>query len=194
MTWASKCLYFQYIPDNLHNFLHLLWPWIRCMPRYHTGNGSEVNSLSTHCDGPKGDLQRKVDTSCEGTNTKISYKLMPGVGSRPYEGFCLGTYLWTHINRHCLLHPGWEGMGSLLSYNHSWPSLDLPHFTTPANVAALTEQEFAFSGVVCSFLLRFGVSFWHNLQRNEHLEVGQPPSLRQSCQSLQSSNNQLWDS
>ena len=68
------------------------------MQLYHNANVSDVDSFSTHSNGTKGQLQRKEEGSCRGTNADISYKLMPDVGSGPYKGIHLETHPWTHTD------------------------------------------------------------------------------------------------
>ena len=63
---------------------------------YHNANVSDVDSVSTHSDGTKGQLQRKGEG--EGKDDDMGYKLTPVIGSGPYKGIHLGTHPWTHTD------------------------------------------------------------------------------------------------
>jgi len=41
------------------------------MQLYHNGNTSDVDSISTHSDGTKGQPERKGDGNCQGENADI---------------------------------------------------------------------------------------------------------------------------
>jgi hypothetical protein len=70
------------------------------MQLYHNANVSDVDSLSTHSDGTKGQQQRKGEG--KGKDADIGYKSMLVVGSGPYEGIHVGTHPWTHTDIQCL--------------------------------------------------------------------------------------------
>jgi hypothetical protein len=67
------------------------------MQLYHNANVSDVYSLSTHSDGPKGQKQTKGEGS--GEDADIGYKLTLVVGSGPYKGIHLGTHPRTHTDK-----------------------------------------------------------------------------------------------
>jgi hypothetical protein len=59
VTCTKQHLSFQNTLNNLHNFVLSLWASFRYMQLYHNANVSDVDSLSTHSDGTKGQQQRK---------------------------------------------------------------------------------------------------------------------------------------
>jgi len=122
-----------------------------------------------------GDIARRVWEDCVWLPDRIA--------------FC--WCLWTHTDIQCLRHQGCEGLGPLLWYKVSWSSHHSPHFIMPADVAALQEQEFTFSGLVGSIPLIYRGSVWHDLRPSDQLEVGQATCLWGWTWSLQSADNQL---
>jgi hypothetical protein len=72
------------------------------MQLYHNADVSEVDSLSTHSDGTKGQQQRKGEGL--GKDADIGYKLTLVVESGLYTGSNVGTHPWTLTDIHCLRH------------------------------------------------------------------------------------------
>jgi len=100
VTCTKQRLLFQNTPNNLHNYVLSLWASFRYMQLYHNAKVSDVDSLSTHSDGTKGQLPRKGEGY--GKDADIGYKLTLVVGSGPYDEIHLGTHQWTHTDIQCL--------------------------------------------------------------------------------------------
>ena len=171
VIYSQQHLSFQNTLNNLHNFVCSLRASISHIQLYHNANALNGDSFSTRSDGTIGQPQRKVEGNCWGKIAEISYKLTLLVGSGLYNGIHLGTHQWTHTDINCSWCPGWEGMGHLSWYNHSWSSHRSPPFTIAADVAAPQEQVFAFSGVGGTLPLIYGVNIWQNPWPNGQFEV-----------------------
>jgi hypothetical protein len=81
VTFPKQYLLFQNTPNNLYNFVLSFWASFRYMQLYHNANVLDVDSLSTHSDGTKGQQQRKGEA--EGKDADIGYKSTLVVGSGP---------------------------------------------------------------------------------------------------------------
>jgi len=180
VTWTKHLFSFQNTPNILHCFSCSLWASIRYMQLHHNANTSDVDSFSTPSDGTKGQPQRNGEWNCWGKNANNGYISRPDLGSGQFESLHLETHPCRNTDIQCLRHQGWEGMGPLLWYNHSWSSHDSPAITITANVAAPQQQVFAFSLVVRSLLFIYGANVWQNPRPNEQLEAGKHLCLRGS--------------
>jgi len=168
---------FQNTPNNLHNLVHSLWASIRYLQLYHNAIGSDVDSFSTPSDGTQGHWERKGEGNCYGKDADIGYWLTPVIASGPYWGIHFGTHPWTHMEIQCLWRHGYQGIGSLLWYNLSWSSHNLPLITIPADVATPQEQVITISRVVGSLTLIYAANVRQNPPPNKELEAGQPLGL-----------------
>jgi len=86
---------FQNTPDNLHNFVHSLWDFVRYVQLYDNANASDGEAFSTCSDATTGQQQRKGEINYEGKTANIRYKSTFVVGSGLKKGIHLGTHPWT---------------------------------------------------------------------------------------------------
>jgi len=89
MSSPTQCLSFEYIPNNLLDFVCSLWACFCYVQLYHKANSSDVDLFSTHSDGTKGQLQRKGAGNYQDKSANIGSKSTPVEVTPGEEFWCI---------------------------------------------------------------------------------------------------------